>query len=491
MQVVFGWHLDGPTFPETIDGSEFSLNSAVVGAAGLIDLLEGRLGLTGPQVRPALRIAQYLARLRAIEDGSQFYSGSLDADNWATSRLLLGWRDGLIAAGWVPEKTNWSSERLATLAAAENLDALPLELGHADRLKLVVARIQAPSPIESLTLVDTLDLLPPSWVQLINALQQAGTVVTPAKTTHQTADNDLGLLQQRLLSGAKAELCGDGSLTIAQVDDEWLAAEIAGGWLAADPEANTDLAIIRQGDSTVLDEACHRVGLPRPGGSERSPWRGAIQVLPLAFETAWDPADARRLLELLIVPGAPIRPSIGQLFAEALRESPGIGGPVWQQAWAKASNRFHAVLEADETDAVAIDKALTDEESNWRAWLEPDRFDRDQGMPCEAAEAVCRRVQKWAQARAAVTDDIVYRYAADAATALVQVISISGLEKISKAQIDRMIDAVLADGIPHSVNVAEAAPWTVVDRPGGIWGPASAVLWWGFTDPGFAIASAP
>ena len=86
MRVVFGWHLDGPTFPETADGARYSLNSAVVGPAGLVDLLETSLSLDGPNVTPAIRIAQYLARLRVVEDGERFYSASLAADGWATSR---------------------------------------------------------------------------------------------------------------------------------------------------------------------------------------------------------------------------------------------------------------------------------------------------------------------------------------------------------------------------------------------------------------------
>ena len=72
MHVVFGWHLDGPTFPETADGELFSLNSAVVGPMGMVDLIETSLGLDGPSVTPALRIAQYHARLRAAEDGARF-----------------------------------------------------------------------------------------------------------------------------------------------------------------------------------------------------------------------------------------------------------------------------------------------------------------------------------------------------------------------------------------------------------------------------------
>ncbi len=491
MRVVFGWHLDGPTFPETADGALYSLNSAVVGPMGMVDLIETSLGLDGPKVTPALRIAQYHARLRTVEDGARFYSGSLTADGWATSRLLLGWRDSLIAGGWNPGASSWTSDRLTTLADVEELGEPRMASRPSDRLRIILHRLEAPSPIDSLTVIDPFDLLPPAWTQLFDALESAGTTVEIVECPPQAADSDLALLQERLLSGSRAQLTGDDSFVIVRSDDEWLAAEIAAGWLGANPDANDDLVIIRQGDSTVLDEACHRLGLPRPGGSERSRWRGAIQVLSLAFETAWAPLNAGRLLELLVMAGSPIRPSIGHLFAKALRDAPGIGGPTWLDAWETAKDRYGAALDDGERDAAAIEKALAEEEVHWRTWLEPKRFDREAGIPADKADEICRRVQTWALRRAAGTEDSIYQVAAQMATASAEVISTSGLERITKAQIDRMIDAVLADGVQMPGNVAEAAPWSPVDRPSQIWGPVGSVLWWGFMDPSTYVSALP
>lgn len=76
MRVLFGWHLDGSCWPETLDGRQAALGTAVVGPRGLIGRLETRFGLSGPEAPPALRPPQYLARLRSMDDGSRFYSRS-------------------------------------------------------------------------------------------------------------------------------------------------------------------------------------------------------------------------------------------------------------------------------------------------------------------------------------------------------------------------------------------------------------------------------
>ncbi|WP_181449413.1 hypothetical protein [Azospirillum thermophilum] len=120
MRILFGWHLDGPCWPESFDGLDASLDTDVVGPAGLIRFLETRLGLAGPESSPALRIAQYLARLRAVDDGRRFFSRSLAADGWSVARMVLGWRDSLVEAGWSGAVVG-DGPRLDTLAEVERV----------------------------------------------------------------------------------------------------------------------------------------------------------------------------------------------------------------------------------------------------------------------------------------------------------------------------------------------------------------------------------
>ncbi len=491
MKIVFGWHLDGPTWPETPDGRRFALDAAVVGPLGLLDLLETRLGVNGPGRPAALRIAQYLSRLRSTDDGRAFFSRSLAADGWATARLLLGWRDELVAGGWVPQSGPWTGDRINRIALAETRDDEPLTAGVPDRVLSVMSSIRAPAPIEELSLIDRPEHLPLVWRRLIDALAAAGTTVERKTLSTPTRDSDLARAQVLLASRESGTLKGDGTFAVARCDDELVAADIAAEWLAAASRGNGDVVIIRQGDGTVLDAACHRLGLPRPGGSRRSPFRGALQILPLAFETAWKPLDPERMLELLLMRGSPIPYATGRWFAEVLRDFPGTGGTRWRAAWEQVEARLGEELAESDLDEPGRARKLRNTLANWRAWLEPDRYPRETGVTAKAADAICRRVQAWAIGRASASGDAIHIETANAAAALAETIAASGLDPISKPQLDRMIDAVIAEGVARPGTVAEAAPWTAIDNPAQIWDEARSVLWWGFSNSGSGVPLPP
>ena len=69
-----------------------------------------------------VRIAAWQARLAAVSDAPRFWSASLDADAWATARLLRGWYDRLVDAGWNPQ-LGYVQSRLRNLAATDTAQA--------------------------------------------------------------------------------------------------------------------------------------------------------------------------------------------------------------------------------------------------------------------------------------------------------------------------------------------------------------------------------
>ncbi len=482
MKIVFGWHLDGPTCPETPGGGAFAIDAAVVGRAGLLNLLETRLGLNTPATPPARRIAQYVARLRAIDDGRSFFSRSFAADAWATARLLLSRRDELAAAGWSPASRSWRSERLAVLARVEAVEESALAPWLPDRAGSILTRIHGASPINDLTLVDDPERLPFVWRRLIETLSASGTNVVRAPAESGRASGDLAAVQVLISGREPGALRGDQTFSVVRYDNALAAGDIAAEWLAASREENTDVVIIRQGNATILDAACHRLGLPKPGGSERSPFRGALQVLPLAFETAWQPLDAERVLELLVLRDSPIPYRIGRYFADVLRDFPGTGGARWRAAWDKAVHRFGEDLSDNGLDKAQVIERTRQSVNEWRQWLEPERFDRNSGVTAKAADAICRKVERWAFKRGAANGDDIYMQAASDAYRLAATIADSRIDPISKPQLDRMIDAVIGGGIKRPAALAGAAPWTTVDDATQIWGRAPAVLWWGFAE---------
>jgi hypothetical protein len=93
-----------------------SFGAPVVGPAGLVTLLEAELGLGDPPSSVLDRVVAWQAKREAADGSERFWTRSLAADAWATARLLLGWRDDLVAAGWRPD-VGCSEHRLDDLPA--------------------------------------------------------------------------------------------------------------------------------------------------------------------------------------------------------------------------------------------------------------------------------------------------------------------------------------------------------------------------------------
>ena len=314
-----------------------------------------------------------MARLGAIDDGDRFFSGSFDADAWATARLLLSWRDELTSAGWSPGTRSWRIERLAVLARGDDVEAPALAPWLPDRARSILDHVRGANPIDRLTLVDDPERLPFVWRRLIDALADSGTDVARAAAEPGLTSGDLAAVQGLILQGKPGTLQGDATISVVRYDNALATGEIAAEWLAASREANADVVIVRQGNGTILDAACHRLGLPKPGGTERSPFRGALQSLPLAFETAWQPLDAERVLELLAMHGSPIPYRIGRHFADVLRDFPGTGGARWRDAWDAAVDRLRRDLADDGLDTVQLTKQIRKSVTEWKEWLELER----------------------------------------------------------------------------------------------------------------------
>ena len=267
MHIVFGMAADGSAHPAHPGVGPGAVGGAVVGPAGMLDLLAGQLGLSGPPVPPVVRIAAWQAKLEAAAaDGSRFYSASLAADALSTARLLLSWRDDLVAAGWTPTAPMAAGPRIADLAAAE-LAPPPLPRGRSDLLREVIASLSSGvrSDVGVVELIEDLDLLPPPWqCGRCEALSASGVVVSPTGSPdldHRTTT--ISPASSRFLSkGSIGSLVGDGSLTLLESRTAIMAAEAVADWVAHDPDR-------RQGNCRRPSERRQRPARPslRPPGS--------------------------------------------------------------------------------------------------------------------------------------------------------------------------------------------------------------------------------
>lgn len=478
MYLVFSWFADAGAWPEHPGTRSAVLDQEVVGPLRLLDHVETMLGVGRPDVPAVQRIAVYRRKIEAAGP-DRFWSKSFSVDPWSAARELLQWRDELVEAGWKPGLGGERS-RLADLGAVETA-GYPLPLGKADRLRVAIeALADAPSLSHlRIDLVDDRSLLPSGWRFLLAELETAGAAVHQIPVTDpESTAGDLGLLA----SGAKgAELSGDESIVLLSADTEISAAEALSAWLAADPEANRDLTFVLGKDTDLLDHALARHGLPRLGVSAPSPHRALLQVLPLAFSLAWEPPEPNRLLDFLLLPASPLPRSVSRKLAKIIAENPGVGGDEWVAAWADIA------ADVPEGAVPALHAAKVAE---WRPFLEPVRHDPKSGFPRNEARAIADRVGKWATKRAATDDDGLFATLARIAADLSAAIDATGLERLDRVLIERMIEEALSTGISDPSAFAEASPWRAVSHPGAVWGAAGTVVWWHFADCGETSAFA-
>ncbi|WP_284209566.1 PD-(D/E)XK nuclease family protein [Methylorubrum aminovorans] len=387
---------------------------------------------------------------------------------------------------------------MADLAAAEQADPV-VPRGRADLLREVITTIEggAPLDIDLLELAEPSELLPPGWRQLVDAMETAGTVVRLVKSfTPVDVASDIGRLHVYLRTGLRTPLTGDGTVCDLSATSAIAAAECVAEWLACENEAGAagdTVVIVPDGDSSLLDQALSRRGLPQLGLSPASSFRGALQVLSLSFALAWTPVDPSKLLELLLLPRPPMRRWAARTLARALAKEPGIGGPAWQRAWEQIEARLHEEsMHADEgKDARQAAAEVARTRDRWRAWTSLGQHDRKAGMPAPDAIVLCRRVLEWAVELDAGGRDPLLLCVVGAARALTSALDALGHSPVTALQIDRMIDQAIADGLPDPNCHAQAGRLRAVSSPGGLWGSAHRVVWWDFAGSASSAARFP
>lgn len=490
MDLIFGLACDGRAYPDFPGDGDGALHASVVGPTGLIDILEVQLGLTGPRGSEAVRIAAYAAKLRASLAGAPeaFFAGSFARDPWATAKTLLGWRDQLTASGWVGQAIG--SSRLDDLARVEN-EAPPLPPGRPDRLCAVVAALadRPPITLATLTLVEPRGMLTPPYRWLIDQLEHCDVEIRASSPRVLTTDDDLQRVQAFLRTGEIRTLTGDGTFVAVDADTALMAAEALAEWLAAGTEEDLAGTVVlsADGDTALLDRALQARGLPALGQSSSSPWRGALQVLPLAFAVSWAPFDAKALLDLLLLPHPPVGRSAARKLSRALVQEPGTGASAWERAWSELESELSERF----ADHPSAETEIARRRARWRDWMTGGLYDRDQGMPADAARRIAARVGQWAAEADAGAGDPLLLTVVGAANALVQAIEVLGQDPLPALLVERIIEQVLAEGAQNPDHVATAGGLRCVKHPAAFWGPVARLVWWDFKGPGERVPSTP
>lgn len=490
MNITLGLHLDTAAFPRPLHGRDAVIGETALGPLGMAGLLEQRLGLRRKATPQAVRIAQQQQRLSAL-GGRRFYSRSFAVDSWSTAKRLLAWRDELALAGWSFHGTP-PTRRLADLAAVEAIVDIELAPGLGERMRAVLGALPDACDlgIASLCLIEPEAMWPPLWRALFRLLQKQGVHLSPCSPEASCSNEDslLRQLQRASLRGVPLQdkHASDESLVLLAAPSRQEAAEALAAWLdRLSPVQARKTLLIRNGGCRLLDQALRRKGLPRLGHDTRSPWREAVQTLTCAFALRWAPIDVGALLEFLSLRHSPIPRHTAFHFTNAILQAPGVGGPLWKNAKQEAVDAYTAMLSEESTPDVKAKIQTLEQELEY--WLEAERHSPESGMPAAVAQDISLRVEQWSyQAASRCANESDARLLAQAggmAGDIAAAIAACNVPMVTKAQLDRILDAVLASGVKDPGVFAEASSWPVIDAPGQLFGPIDTVVWWNFNEP--------
>ncbi len=491
MRIVFGLHYDGlkPEVPQTVAGV------ATLGPRGLLEVLETQLGLPTPTPHPSEAPFRYLQCLREASAPNRFFYRSLQVDPVNVARTLLDWREQWYEAGWDGTFPDDAPARLSDMAAVESIAQGRVPSTHGERLERVAKVLEERrTQIERVELHTPLDDLPPTWRRVIRLLPwvlSARVVLAPAGTT----GSDLELVQTRLLSilgpgedriAGTERLRGDRSLIVVKSASRDLSADAVAEFLLASSQIS-ETVLVAEHDGIILDNALERAGLPRCGFQRYTRFRAATQVLKLSLALVWEPVDPYRLLQFLLHPTGPLPRWVRSTLADAVAESPGIGGPKWVEAIRNIGQMQRERFGAEEAkvEQVRADIAY---------WLEGDRYDPTAGGPLEILVDRTQRIVTWARAQfhAVKNDYEATLFAAAHAQAEALLTELTGIpkdgdERITRLALERRIDEVTTDA-PDPSTYEEAGHARATISPAAVTGPWPRVVWWNLAPAPTAVS---
>lgn len=473
-RITFGLYLDGQRGvpPANI------LGDVVVGPLGLLGILEMQLGLIAMHPSAAERTIQYRDCLEALDAPSRFYHRSFALDPLGTAACLLNWRDEWAlhrreSLRWEDALSSDAPSRLHDLAAVEQRARVAVSANLAQRLEAILDRLKVRTPgIDSVLLVDPIDVFPARWQAVLKALP-----LKHASVADRAAGGFLGALQRRL----KRNAAGEGSDPIAWQDDGTVIVvqsetrALAAHWVASRIAAPGTL-LVAGSDGAWFDAHLAALGQARLGLKEISAFRPSMQVLSLVSELLWTPLNYNTLVQFLTHPVCPLSGFARRRLAEKMADAPGIGGAKWQQAIEDIAAHAGSERAQEVAEQIAF-------------WVQHPRFNPEAGAPlAHVADRVARLVEFF-RGRLGDTDEaqrlgFITGYAqCKACLDALNVLIAQGHTLIHPRQLQKLVAQATGAGVPNPLWPAEVGAGPVVSQPGAVIRPAARVIWWQMSLP--------
>ena len=360
MLITFGMQLDG----QRATRASNRLGALTVGPQGLLDILETQLGLVARQPCAAQRTATYRDCLAHCNNPLRFYHASFSSDELGVAAALLAWRGDLYLHGWDGRVGADASQRLKDLAEIETQARVQVAPSMGQRLQNVAKALGSRRPpIKTVLLADAFELYPLAWQLVLNHLPNER-----LEKPEGTAQGFLGQLQMQLrqsIAGVEVtpiQWQEDGTVQVVQAQTRALAAS----WLSRSLGQGTPTLLVTGDEGGCLDGHFIGAGQARHGLNGSSNLRPALQVLSLAMELLWAPANYPALLQFLTHSICPIRLFARRRLATKIASSPGLVGSKWEDALEEIAAHYAA----DAPDVLAsIDE-----------WLNMPTFTTDDGV---------------------------------------------------------------------------------------------------------------
>lgn len=469
MYIHFGKGFDGQ---RGLILSNNSLGECVLGCSGLLNLLETHLGLLAVIQSQSERIVQYRNVLAAKKKGS-FYESSFDLDELGTTKTLLQWRDSWYLHGWLGEfkAQNITDIQLRTMAQLEEEARSVVSPCEGQRLHNINKALEAgvKIPINELKIYDRLDTLPSAWRQVIKQLNpkevvqkqfgQPDTMLRKVQDAVQNLDGNSIILDWQN---------NDETLCVVQADTPLFAAH----WLA-DSRCQPQYAqclLVADDNAALLDDVLAINNLPAQGLSDLTPFRPALQVLPLVLQQLWKPANIYALLELLTHPICPIPSFARRKLAELISEKPGINAKVWEDA----------IKNMADIDVEVIEKAW----DKVKVFLLVERYEHRSGASVDRILDIVGQLVHYFHGRLA-SDKAweIHAFVAAHRQCSVFIRSLEGLKSqgittINEKQLQQLLEQATSQGSEHGLRVANLGSMAHVTQPAAVAGSHEQVIWW-------------
>ena len=469
---------------------------ATLGPKGLLGVLETQLGLPTPTPHPSEAPFSYLQCLREASSPNRFFHRSFEIDPVNVARTLFDWREQWYEAGWDGTFPDDAPARLADLAAVEAIAKGRVPPTHGERLQRIAEALkERRTQFERVELHTHLDDLPHVWQRVIDALPwvpAAGLDPTVAGPD----GSDLALVQTRLLSMVNRDedriadserLQGDRSFIVVKSASRDLSADAIAEFLLSSRRISATLLVAEHDEGIILDNALERAGLPRCGFRRHTRFRAATQLLKLSLALVWEPVEPHRILQFLLHPTGPLPKWVRSRLADAVAESPGIGGPLWVAAIRKIGQMQRERYEAKESEVEQVRAEIA-------YWLEGERYDPAAGAPLEALLARTQRVSAWASTQLHMVEgeaeaSLFSPARAQAEALLIELAGLrkDGTDRIARLALEQRIDEVTTDA-PDPSTYEEAGHARAATSPAAVTNPWPIVIWWNLAHAPTAVS---